>query len=814
MRDRLFVLWIALLGATRVDLLLGEGPFVLTPFLLLSPLLLLLEGWRLVREQSRPVLPPGLAGWTLALGALAVLLILSAVFALDPGWSGRRVGLLLVQLFFVTLLGTSLLHGPGGRRLLARGAWLGVGLALLASLGQLLAWGLEAVPSALFGGALSLETYGYEGVLPRLSGLGYDPNLGAMTLLFHLALLAGFAAPSAARTVVMGAGALVVFGSLSRSAVLAAGVLVLASLLRPLQLRVTPLLAGALAGCAAAALVVVLAVPGVTEPVVDAGWVLTERLSPSEGSGSDHLHLLGRGWETATDDLSTMALGIGYGNAFLVLQDVFPGNDYGNFHSLYLTFFAEVGIVALLLLLLVLGVALARGAGWRPLIGALLVYNLFQQAHTEPWFWLVLLAAWTRVPVRPAPPPDARPGAPAASAPPSTPARVLALGLALVVGGCDEVLTEPFTYGEVEVEAVRRSGDPVPGVALTLYSGTRHLGFGATGSDGRARFERVPAGPMGVYAEADSLQYRPLDGAAGFVRTLRMEEGGREVVTFTYLRIGPGSLRVEVLDPEGRGLEGIPVEVYSPQGVVEARSTPASGVFTLEGLPFGSYGVRATRIRGLERPGDVAALDGFLVEDRVTEVATFRFQPCRGSVSARVRTPGNAPLEGISLFLYEPDAVGDPEETGADGRVIWPDLPCATYGVRMTLPPGLRALEPAEGFVDGIGLRNQENREISFTVEVCRATLRALVQDEAGAPVEGARIELYRSTGVVETRFSGPDGEALVEEIACGEGFGVRVVPPPGLRLRGLGPGDAYFDGISLTTPGEVRTFTFVLLRE
>ena len=115
--------------------------------------------------------------------------------------------------------------------------------------------------------------------------------------------------------------------------------------------------------------------------------------------------LIGRGISEATASLPRLAIGLGYGSAYTVLQDVFPGNRYASFHSLYVTIFAETGIVGLLCILVMFGVPLVQGGRYRALVAGAAVFNLFYQAHTDPAFWLILGLAWItlppRVPLRP-----------------------------------------------------------------------------------------------------------------------------------------------------------------------------------------------------------------------------------------------------------------------------------------------------------------------------------------------------------------------------------------------------------------------------
>jgi hypothetical protein len=67
----LLPLWFALLAADRVDLLAGRGPFVLTPFLVLTPVIVLVA-WRHRLHHSEPL---RLAPLRLAPVQLAVLLL-------------------------------------------------------------------------------------------------------------------------------------------------------------------------------------------------------------------------------------------------------------------------------------------------------------------------------------------------------------------------------------------------------------------------------------------------------------------------------------------------------------------------------------------------------------------------------------------------------------------------------------------------------------------------------------------------------------------------------------------------------------------
>ena len=124
---------------------------------------------------------------------------------------------------------------------------------------------------------------------------------------------------------------------------------------------------------------------------------LAQRMSPTEASTQEHFLLLGRGMEEATESLKRASIGMGYGNSYIELQDVFPGNKYGNFHSLYVTMLAESGVLALILSLLLLAYPLGLLSPWGALISGFVAFNVFYQTLAEPLFWFSLAMAWLTV---------------------------------------------------------------------------------------------------------------------------------------------------------------------------------------------------------------------------------------------------------------------------------------------------------------------------------------------------------------------------------------------------------------------------------
>ncbi len=394
-RDRLLIVWIATLGITRIDLLGGAGGFLLTPFLALVPLLALLEARQAVVRGGRLRLPTRGQGFYVLVSLLLSVVLLSTFLSHDLETSLRRTFLLYLQVVGVLVGGLALVNHPRAARLLGRGAMAGLGVALAFNVLQVLHWfGFRPV-GGMAERVITLEPGNYGGLIPRLTGSSHDPNLGGLLILCYIFLVLMLHRESRWRTLLIGAGVVSILLTFSRSAILAAmALMAVAVLLRPRR-RIAPVHVLTGAAGVGTAMLVLLFVPAALNIVEGAWELLGGRLSLEEGSTSEHAAVLARGWEVATYDAKQFLVGIGYGNAYTTLHDIFPGNRYGNYHSLFLTLFAEAGIIAAVLGIVLFGWAFAAGGPYRPIIAALIVYNLFQQSQTDPMTWLLLTLAWT-----------------------------------------------------------------------------------------------------------------------------------------------------------------------------------------------------------------------------------------------------------------------------------------------------------------------------------------------------------------------------------------------------------------------------------
>jgi len=77
------------------------------------------------------------------------------------------------------------------------------------------------------------------------------------------------------------------------------------------------------------------------------------------------------------------------------LGDFFGDNKYGNFHDLYVSVLAELGLPAFLLLLIILCYPITRRKEAACFMAAILVFNVFLQSFLEPIFWVTLALVWS-----------------------------------------------------------------------------------------------------------------------------------------------------------------------------------------------------------------------------------------------------------------------------------------------------------------------------------------------------------------------------------------------------------------------------------
>lgn len=395
----LLILWVALIGADRINLAAGTIGFIVTPFLALTPIILLLEAIRLGRTRGELRIPRNSVRYCLTATAFLFVIGFSAIISLDPVMSGRRTVLLAAQVYGTFLTGIVLLNQRRPIEILVRGTYLGLVVATLMSLVQVYFWATDGWDPSIVETEvlLNLAPRTYGALIPRLSGATIDQGRAGLLYLIQFYILLRFAPASKSRTFMMFLASVSLVGTLARSAMLGA---VVAGCVYWVErgFRVTRGKIFVVSSVVAAATAAVLFLPSLLEVVGRALGPLGGRFTGEEESTSMHFALIEHGLQVATSSIRNALAGIGYGNGWLVLAEFFPGDRYANFHSIYVTLLTEGGVFALALgLVLMVYPFVATTGPMLPLLAGLLAYNIFYQSTAEPAFWFVICLAWLTV---------------------------------------------------------------------------------------------------------------------------------------------------------------------------------------------------------------------------------------------------------------------------------------------------------------------------------------------------------------------------------------------------------------------------------
>ncbi|WP_425840215.1 O-antigen ligase family protein [Microbacterium sp. PA5] len=390
----LVVAVVAACGADRIDLGAGALPVTVTPSLILY--VLAVAAAVAVLWTAAPRLERfGWWGISLA-GTLVIVAGISALVAGAPSQGLRRVALLALTI-----------AGVWSAIILARrlqlltalriGAWVALGAGLALTVVQVASWSpaVAGVPHWL--GPLYVTAPTYGPLAPRPSGLSLDPNraaFGVAVMLYILVVdpVTRYRGRPRLTWLALALAALVAVPTFSRTGLFAwAAVVVVALVLLVREVGAKQVVivvsACALIGVAAVAAVLVVG-------HIDLMRLLQERLSISlDDSGGHHFLLIGIGLDTLNQDISRWITGVGFGNSPAYLGDFFGGRDDGNFHSFYVTFLVEMGVMGLALALALTVAPLLR-RGRRVLAISTVLFCVLYQAHLDGIFWLALAILW------------------------------------------------------------------------------------------------------------------------------------------------------------------------------------------------------------------------------------------------------------------------------------------------------------------------------------------------------------------------------------------------------------------------------------
>jgi hypothetical protein len=291
--------------------------------------------------------------------------------------------------------------------------------------------------------------------------------------------------------------------------------------------------------------------------------------------------------------------------------------------------------------------------------------------------------------------------------------------------GCDAWVTRPMLYNTVRVIARTRAGEAVPGVGLTLYTGQRPMAYATTAADGEFMFTLVPSGTYGVYASlpdgyaaVEDLITAP---SSKVIDNLVVANDTLSPVRFTFLKKGPGVVVARLAQTTGAPLAGVPVALYSPTRQLGTGQTDATGRVVFSDVPFGVYGVRATRpllYRDYRTPGDslYAVRDNLIVDLGARDSVAISLAKCAGTFRVVAKDDAGLPASGVVVTFYTFAATLGVATTGADGTATSPEAPCAVqFGVQIASAPGY-TVQSGRGtsFVDGLTVVNGGTVDVPF----------------------------------------------------------------------------------------------------
>ena len=396
---------IGLIGADRIDLFAGRGPFTLTPFLVLAPLVLLICVLRISPGgMFRLTITPPIRRqepFLIASGLFLAFSFASVPIGLDP----ERSLVAFVDLFLVAVLGyfisLQILKEPDQEKLIVASIAFGLVVYSIFCVAEFIAWSHGVVMTAQREGSWLESTFG-QGTLglwaPTLSGTNYDSNRSGFVLTMYLALLDRFAPKSRYAPLLRVAIPLLIGLSLSRSGTLCWLAYYLSSRSFWRRLASRRVLIRIAAILIVGSLVFAVYQEQISElaqarEIADA---VSAKMSMDPGSsGESHILLIERGLKTWLTSTKTVITGIGYAAAPKVLEDFFGNDKRGNFHNLYVTTLAEMGLPAFLALLFLLIYPIFGRNGVVPCIAAIIVFNVSYQTETEPMLWLMLALLWS-----------------------------------------------------------------------------------------------------------------------------------------------------------------------------------------------------------------------------------------------------------------------------------------------------------------------------------------------------------------------------------------------------------------------------------
>jgi protocatechuate 3,4-dioxygenase beta subunit len=370
--------------------------------------------------------------------------------------------------------------------------------------------------------------------------------------------------------------------------------------------------------------------------------------------------------------------------------------------------------------------------------------------------------------------------------------------------------------GGDEMAAARR-GIPRQFRRFVPGGGGGGLAQGRTDRDGRITLNR-PAQQATVEVEAR--------GFAPFVSE-PLAFGAEALSEFTATVVVGGVAQVAVVDPADKPLAAVLVEHRAPDGDTAQKRTDAQGLARFENLAPGTHQFRLAAADGMggmgrmfqmrmggrnggQNGGPAAPVEepwtAVVVADQQTTAVKLTKKPT-ATLRGIVRENGT-PLAGARVAFREGPATGEGDAMqdafggmaeafggggggGRGGRNQRTD-DLGNYEMR-ELPEGEHRLRVTHGSramptMVTIFLRNGEN---VVDVDLDMTTLRGVVKDSAGKPIDGARIRVRRArTGDDPAAAIGDAVESAMPGMNMGGGGGsaIRSDASGAFEVRGIDP--------------------------
>ena len=374
------------IGATITD------SFLMTPFLVLSIIYLITRiifftksinmGW-LLKNQI----------FLISFLIFIITLITSSIFSSDILTSSKRLVLINLILVSFILMLSSIKHEHLDQ-ILFNASVLGSLIFLTFNFLLLLSWiNIIALESPFLN--LEPDTIAY--YVPRLGGFSNDVNRAGFILSFFTYILWISKKNDLQINILIITNIFMIMSTLSRSTYLFLFVLTISYILmfqkhliniKMIFFILLPLLS-----------LFMLTIRLDSLNIIQLDEVLEERFSfnniSNSGSAAIHIALIKQGFNLAISNLKIFILGVGHGVSYLFTTGYYwSGSKYGNFHSQYISVFAENGFLSLISFIIfsvLFPLLSSRKNIFLPILIGLFFFNIFYQLSSEPLYWFAIL---------------------------------------------------------------------------------------------------------------------------------------------------------------------------------------------------------------------------------------------------------------------------------------------------------------------------------------------------------------------------------------------------------------------------------------